>query len=158
MGKLERIMAIAYKEAKKAYKKGEVPVGAVIVDENETVIAKAYNRRMKNNDILGHAEIEAIRKAGKKKKNWRLDGCKIFVTMEPCLMCTGAIIQSRIKSIYFGVEATNREPTLMSLEDYLFDNGFEVEGRIYYKKIKVLVDQFLEEIREYNKQKKEEEE
>ena len=98
----EYYMKKAYKEAKKAYKKGEVPVGAIIVNKNK-VISKGYNKTEKKHDVTKHAEIEAIQKASKKIKNWRLNECTIYVTMEPCLMCKGAIINSRIQKIVYGV-------------------------------------------------------
>lgn len=94
-------MKIAIKEAKKAYFKNEVPVGAVIVKDN-IIIAKAHNLRESKNDSLAHAEILAIRKACRKLKSWRLDGCSIYVTLEPCLMCAGNISQARIKKVYIG--------------------------------------------------------
>ena len=94
-------MKLALKEAKKAYDKGEVPVGAVIVKEGK-VISKAYNLKEIKNDTTNHAEILAIKKASKKLKSWRLIGCDIYVTLEPCIMCAGAIIQSRIENVYFG--------------------------------------------------------
>ena len=99
----EYYMNIAIKEAKKAYKQEEVPVGAVII-KNNRVIAKAYNKKEKNKNVIKHAEIIAISKACKKMKNWRLDDCEIYVTMEPCMMCSGAIEQSRIKKIVYGVK------------------------------------------------------
>mgnify|MGYP002538552534 FL=1 len=96
-------MKIALDEAKKSYRKGDVPVGAVIVKNNK-IIAKAHNLKEKKHNPLLHAEIIAINKASKKLKRWRLDDCELYVTMEPCLMCTGAIIQSRIKKVYYSIE------------------------------------------------------
>ena len=80
----------------------DIPVGALIVDENYQIISKAFNCRIKNNDPTGHAEIEAIRMAGNKVRNWRLDEFTIIVTLEPCLMCTGAILQSKLRKVVFG--------------------------------------------------------
>ena len=97
-------MKLAMKEATKAYKNGDVPVGAVIVKNNK-VIAKAHNMKEKNKSAIKHAEIIAIEKACKKLKNWHLEGCELYVTLEPCLMCCGAIIQSRIKKLYYGVKS-----------------------------------------------------
>lgn len=99
-------MQIALKEAYKALKHNEVPVGAVIV-KNGKIIAKAYNKREKTNDVTKHAEIIAISKACRKLKNWRLEGCTIYVTMEPCMMCCGAIEQSRISKIVYGAKNDN---------------------------------------------------
>lgn len=96
-------MELALKEAYKSYKKGDVPVGAVIV-KNGKIIAKAHNLKEKKHNPLMHAEIIAINKASKKLKRWRLDDCELYVTMEPCMMCTGAIIQSRIKKVYYSIE------------------------------------------------------
>lgn len=81
---------------------GEVPIGAVIVDESGKVIAKATNLREKNLTVLGHAEIVALHRACKMKKSWRLTGCTLYVTLEPCFMCAGALVQSRIKKVVFG--------------------------------------------------------
>lgn len=94
-------MGFAIKEAAKAAKQDEVPVGAVVVYENK-IIAKAYNKRQKNNNSVAHAEILALQKACKKIGNWRLLDCDLYVTLEPCPMCAGAAINSRIRNIYFG--------------------------------------------------------
>ena len=102
----EYYMNIAIKEAKKAYKYGEVPVGAVIVKNNK-IISKAFNKKEKTKNVTKHAEIIAISKACKKLKNWRLENCIIYVTMEPCMMCSGAIEQSRIKKIICGIKNEN---------------------------------------------------
>lgn len=92
----------AYKQALKAFNLDEVPVGAIIVKNNK-IIARAYNKKEINNDPLGHCEILAIRKAARKLGTWRLNGCDIYITLEPCLMCLGAIIHARIDNIYYGV-------------------------------------------------------
>ena len=94
-------MKLALEQAKKAYKKDEVPIGAVIVC-NDKVVAKGFNIREKRNDPTGHAEIVAIKKACKKRRSWRLEDCTIYVTVEPCSMCAGALLWTRIKRIVFG--------------------------------------------------------
>ncbi len=96
-------MSIALKEAQKAYDEDEIPIGCVIVKDNK-VISKGHNRREHKKDVSSHAEIEAIRKASKKLNDWQLIDCDLYVTIEPCLMCTGAIIQSHIRNIYYGSE------------------------------------------------------
>ena len=96
-------MKEALKEAKKAYKKLEVPIGAVIVKDGN-IIAKAHNLREKKQNSLAHAEILAINKACKKLESWRLDGATLYVTLEPCAMCAGAITQARIKKVCFGAK------------------------------------------------------
>lgn len=103
---MHKYMEIAIKEARKAYKKGEVPVGAVIVCDNK-ILAKAHNNRKKSNLTIGHAEILAINIANRKKKTWILDDCELYVTLEPCMMCAGAIVESRIKKIYCNLTKTN---------------------------------------------------
>lgn len=101
----EKYMTIALKEAKKAFKKKEVPIGTVIVKNNK-IIAKAHNQKEKTNIVTKHAEIIAIEKACKKLKTWHLNDCILYTTVEPCLMCSGAIIQSRIQKVIF---ATSNE-------------------------------------------------
>ena len=96
-------MKIAIEEALKAEKEGEVPVGAVLV-EHEKIIAKAYNQPISKNDSTAHAEIQVIRAAGKKLGNYRLNGTTIYVTLEPCAMCLGAIMHARIKRIVYGAK------------------------------------------------------
>ncbi len=97
----EKYMRIACKEAQKAFEEDEVPVGCVIVRDDK-VIARAHNQKEKKNCAVAHAEIECIRKAAKKLGNWNLKGCVIYVTLEPCMMCTGALINSRIDRIVYG--------------------------------------------------------
>jgi len=97
---MNKFMKAAYQQAQKAYELGEVPVGAVIV-KDQKIIARAYNTREKNQDFLGHAEINVMKKAAKKLKTWRLEDCEIYVTLEPCCMCAGSMIQARIKAVYY---------------------------------------------------------
>ena len=94
-------MKEAYREARKAFKEDEVPVGCVIVKDGK-IIARAHNRKEKKNCAVFHAEIECINKANRKLDNWNLKGCELYVTLEPCMMCTGAIVNSRIDKVFFG--------------------------------------------------------
>jgi len=132
-------MNIAIKEAKKAYKYEEVPVGAVIVKNNK-IVAKAYNKKEKTKNVTKHAEIIAISKACKKLKNWRLDDCEIYVTMEPCMMCSGAIEQSRIKKIVYGVKNENYGST-----DQL--KNVEIISQVCEKECRKLVQSFFKKRR-----------
>lgn len=97
----EYYMNIAFKLAKKAYKKGDVPVGAVIVKDGK-IIGKGYNRKQRDNCAIYHAEILAIMSANSKQKSWYLNDCTLYVTLEPCLMCCGAMLQSRIRRLVYG--------------------------------------------------------
>lgn len=97
----EKYMQFALKEASKSALIDEVPIGCVIVKDGK-IIARGHNVRETTNDPLGHSELIAIRKASKKLSNWRLEGCDLYVTIEPCIMCSGAIIQSRIEHVYYG--------------------------------------------------------
>ena len=101
MEKYIKYMKEALKEAKKAELIDEVPIGCVIV-KGDKIIARGHNQRETNQSPIGHAEIIAINKVSKKLKSWRLEGCDIYVTLEPCIMCSGAIIQSRISKVYYG--------------------------------------------------------
>jgi len=97
---MDKYMEIAFKEAKKALKTDDVPVGAVIVEKGK-IIAKAHNTKEKKKLVTRHAEINAVEKACKKKKNWYLNECELYVTLEPCKMCMGAIEQARIKRVIY---------------------------------------------------------
>ena len=94
-------MNIAIKEALKAKAIDEVPIGCIVVKDDK-VIARSFNKREKTQDPTGHAEIKTLQKAAKKLNSWRLEDCDLYVTLEPCIMCSGAIIQSRIRRVYFG--------------------------------------------------------
>jgi len=97
----ENYMELALNEAKKAYEIEEIPVGAIIVKDGK-VISRAYNQKETKNNPIAHAEILAIERASKKLGRWRLDDCDLYVTLEPCPMCAGAIIQARLKNLYIG--------------------------------------------------------
>ena len=124
-----KYIEIAYKEALKAYKRDEVPVGAVIVLDGK-IIAKAYNKKVSSNDVCAHAEILAIKKASLKLKDWRLVDCEMYVTLEPCPMCAGAIEQSRIKKVYIGTKS-NFESN-QKIIDKIFNNK-EFYHRVEYE-------------------------
>ena len=132
MDSKEKFMKEALKEAKKAYEKLEVPVGAVIVKDGK-IIARGHNLKETKKDTTRHAEIIAIEKASKKLGAWRLLDCEMYVTLEPCPMCAGAIINSRISKIYIG---TDDEKTgacgskLNLLEDYKFNHNVQVQKYI----------------------------
>ena len=147
MNKDEEIMLIAIKEANLAFLEGEIPVGAVIVDKNYNIVSKAHNKKEKLNDVTAHAEILAIKEAVKVTKSWRLNDYKIYVTMEPCLMCTSAILQSRIKEIIYGVDSKFNELSLTYLSDYLFDNGISIKHNILNNEINNLMHKFFQKIR-----------
>ena len=101
MNQDEKYMKAAIRQAKKAYALDEVPIGCVIV-QNDKIIARGYNRRNTEGNTLAHAELTAIRKASKKTGDWRLEDCTMYVTLEPCQMCAGAIVQSRIPRVVVG--------------------------------------------------------
>ena len=98
------LMNIAYKEALKCPKSDEIPVGCIIVDEQGSIVAKGHNKREIKHSTFAHAEIEAIRKANNKYKDWQLPNCSIYITLEPCIMCAGAILQARFKKIVYGAK------------------------------------------------------
>lgn len=141
-------MKRALKEAKKAYKKGEVPIGAVVVKDNK-IISKAYNQRETKQDPTGHAEIIALKKASKKIKSWRLEDCDIYVTLEPCPMCAGAIIQARIKNLYFGAYdfKSGAASSAINLFNYPWNHQVKVKGGILESESKELLQTFFKSLR-----------
>ena len=151
----EEFMQEALKEAKKAYKKLEIPVGAVIVKNGE-IIAKAHNIKEEKKDTTKHAEIIAIQKASKKLESWRLNDCELYVTLEPCPMCAGAIIQSRIKKVYIGTldEKTGACGSVLNLfKDYKFNHNVEAEYGILKNECEEILKKFFKELRELKKLK-----
>ena len=142
-------MKEALKEAKKAYEKLEVPVGCVIVKDGK-IIARGYNQKETKNDTTKHAEIIAIEKASKKQEAWRLNDCEMYVTLEPCPMCAGAIMNSRIKKLYIGTmeEKSGACGSKVNLlQDYNFETKVEVENNIKTKECEKILKDFFKEIR-----------
>lgn len=139
----EKNMKIAFKESEKAYKIDEIPVGAVIV-KNGKVFSKGYNMKEKYSDPTMHAEIIAIRKACKKIKDWRLNGCTLYVTMEPCEMCLNVILESRIKDIVCGIKNKKNN----KIDDLIRKNQINIVYGVYEKKISDELNAFFQKIRE----------
>jgi len=149
MDNKEYFMKQALKEAKKAYNKLEVPVGVVIV-KNGKIIARAYNQKESKNSPIKHAEIIAIEKACKKLNNWRLNDCDMYITLEPCSMCAGAIINSRIRKIYIGAMEHNSGACgskLNLLQDYEFETKVEIETGVLQEECQSILKSFFKEVR-----------
>jgi tRNA(adenine34) deaminase len=149
----EKFMKEALKEAKKAYNKKEVPVGVVIVKEGK-IIARAHNLKEEKKDTTKHAEILAIQKASKKLQSWRLTDCEMYVTLEPCSMCAGALIQSRIKKVYIGTmdyKTGACGSVLNLLTDYPFNHKVECEMGILKEECENLLQEFFKELRKNKK-------
>ena len=153
MEEKNKFMKQALKEAKKAYEKLEVPVGAVIVKDGK-IIAKAHNLKETKTDTTKHAEILAIQKASKKLESWRLLDCEMYITLEPCSMCAGAIINSRIKKVYIGAldEKTGAAGSVLNLfEDYKFNHKVEVENGVMQEECENILKDFFKMLRKYKK-------
>lgn len=145
----EKYMKQALKEAKKAYDKEEVPIGVVIVKDGK-IIARAHNLKEIKKDTIEHAEIRAIKKASKKLDAWRLTDCEMYTTLEPCPMCAGAIIQSRIKKVYIGTmdEKTGACGSVLNLfKDYKFNHTVEIEYGILEEECKKILKDFFKMLR-----------
>ena len=149
MLKKEKFMKEAIKQAKKAYDKEEIPVGAVIVKDGK-IIARGYNKKEEKKDTTQHAEIIAIQKASRKIGAWRLQDCEMYVTLEPCAMCTGALIQARLKRVYIGTMDPKTGAcgsVLNLLEDYKFNHKVEVETNIMQKECEKVLKDFFKYLR-----------
>lgn len=145
----KKFMKEALLEAKAAAECGEVPVGAVIVRDGE-IISRGRNRREEKQNALSHAEIEAINSACKKLRSWRLDGCELYVTLEPCPMCTGAIINARIKTVIFGAYdiKMGSMDSVINLCDYPYNHKPEIYGGICEDACGAVLQDFFRKIRE----------
>lgn len=141
-------MLLALEEAKKAALEGEVPVGAVIVKDGE-IIAQAHNMREQKQSALSHAEIEAINLACQKLGSWRLEECELYVTLEPCPMCTGAIIGSRIKTLIFGAfdKSMGCVDSVINLCDYPLGHKVEIYAGICEEQCQKVLQDFFKNIR-----------
>ena len=152
----EKFMKEALKEAKKAYNKLEVPVGAVIVKDGQ-IIARAHNLKETKYDTTKHAEILAIQKASKKLNSWRLIDCEMYVTLEPCSMCAGTLINSRIKKVYIGAsdKKTGAVGSVFNiLEDYTFNHKVEYQKGVLQDECENILKDFFKKLREVKKNQK----
>lgn len=149
----EKYMRAAIAEAKKAEAKGECPIGAVVV-KDDTILARGHNLRETKACAINHAEILALQKANKKLGSWRLEGCDLYVTLEPCPMCAGAIIQSRIRNVYFGAFDA-KAGVCGSVTDLfapgLFNHNVAVTGGILKEECSALLSGFFRRLREQKK-------
>lgn len=153
MEKTNKFMLEAIKEAKKAELLDEVPIGCVIVKDNK-IISRGHNVRESKNNPVGHAEIIAITKASKKLKSWRLNDCELYVTIEPCIMCSGAIIQSRIKAVYYGAKDYKGGAFGSSIDVLKAENinhHPEIVGGVLEKECSELISGYFKNKREKNK-------
>ena len=154
----EFFMREALKEAQKAYDQAEVPIGAVVVLNGE-IIGRGHNLREKEQDATLHAEIKAIRQANQHLGSWRLEDCELFVTLEPCPMCIGAMILARMKRVVFGAfdpKAGTAGTFMNLLQDSRFNHQVEVEQGVLEDECKEILQQFFKGLRERNKQRKQE--
>lgn len=145
---MNKFMNVALKEARKAFDKGEVPVGAVVVYQGE-IIARAHNLREQNQAFHAHAEFLAMQKAAKKLGSWRLEDCEVYVTLEPCPMCAGALIQSRIKKIVYGAVdlKAGAVESVVKLLDIPFNH--KIESYLDYTvESEILLKSFFKKLRE----------
>lgn len=158
MTEQEKYMKEAIRQAKKAYALGEVPIGCVIVYEGK-IIGRGYNRRNTDKNTLAHAEITAINKASKKLGDWRLEGCTLYVTLEPCQMCAGAIVQARIDEVVMACmnpKAGCAGSILNILEMPEFNHQVKITGGILEAECSHMLTQFFKELRVRVKKEKEE--
>ncbi|MCD8300522.1 MAG: tRNA adenosine(34) deaminase TadA [Clostridiales bacterium] len=152
----EKYMHDALRQARKAYALGEVPIGCVIVYEDK-VIARGYNRRNTDKNTLSHAEITAIRRASKKMGDWRLEGCTMYVTLEPCQMCAGALVQSRLDRVVIGAmnpKAGCAGSILNLLDMAEFNHQVETTYGVCEKECSAILKDFFANLRIQNKQAK----
>lgn len=142
----KKFMLRAIELAKEAEKNGDVPIGAVVVKKGE-IVGEGYNRREIDNNPIAHAEIEAIKKAGEKLGGWHLDECELYVTLEPCPMCAGAIINSRIKTLIFGAydlkAGSASSDSVINLFDLPYNHKPEIYGGICEKETAKLLKDFF---------------
>ena len=151
-----KYMKEALRQAKKAYALGEVPIGCVIVYEDK-IIARGYNRRNTDKNTLAHAEITAINRASKKMGDWRLEDCTLYVTLEPCQMCAGAIVQSRITNVVMGCmnpKAGCGGSVLNILEMPEFNHQVNVTRGVMEEECSQILQDFFKELRIRNKEEK----
>ena len=153
MNQDEKYMKAAIRQAKKAYALDEVPIGCVIVSEGK-IIARGYNRRNTDKNTLSHAELNAIRKASRKLGDWRLEGCTMYVTLEPCQMCAGALVQSRIDEVVIGSmnpKAGCAGTVLNLLQMQQFNHQVEITRGVLEETCSSMLSAFFRELRQRKK-------
>lgn len=153
----EKFMKEAIRQAQKAYALDEVPIGCVIVYEGK-IIARGYNRRNTDKNTLSHAELTAIKKASKKLGDWRLEGCTMYITLEPCQMCAGAIVQARVSEVVIGSmnpKAGCAGSVLNILQMEEFNHQVTVTRNVLKEECSRMLSQFFRELREKKKREKE---
>ena len=153
MNQEEKFMKAAIREAKKAEKLEEVPIGCVIV-YNDKIIARGYNRRNTDKNTLAHAELLAIKKASKKLGDWRLEGCTMYVTLEPCQMCAGAIVQARMDKVVIGSmnpKAGCAGSVLYLLQISAFNHQVALEKGVLEEECSTMLSSFFRTLREKKK-------
>ena len=156
MTEQEKYMREAIRQAKKAWALDEVPIGCVIVFDGK-IIARGYNRRNTDRNTLSHAELNAIKKASKKLGDWRLEGCTMYVTLEPCQMCAGAIVQARIDEVVIGSmnpKAGCAGSVLNLLDIPQFNHQVKITRGILQEECSALLSDFFRELRKRNKEQK----
>lgn len=155
MTKDEKYMRAAIRQAKKAWSLNEVPIGCVIVFEDK-IIGRGYNRRTIDKNTLAHAELQAIKKASKKMDDWRLDNCTMYVTLEPCQMCAGAIVQSRIKRVVIGCmnpKAGCAGSILNLLQMDEFNHQTELKINVLEQECSLMLKDFFKDLRDQKREK-----
>ena len=156
MTEQEKYMREAIRQAKKAWALDEVPIGCVIVFDGK-IIARGYNRRNTDRNTLSHAELNAIKKASKKQGDWRLEGCTMYVTLEPCQMCAGAIVQARIDEVVIGSmnpKAGCAGSVLNLLDIPQFNHQVKITRGILQEECSALLSDFFRELRKRKKEQK----
>ncbi len=150
----EKFMKAAILEARRAFALGEAPIGCVIVQKGK-VIARGYNRRNADKNVLAHAELEAIKKACKRVGDWRLEDCTMYVTLEPCQMCAGAIVQSRMQSVVIAAmnpKAGCAGSVLNLLQVDAFNHQVEIRRGVLEEECSAMLSDFFRELREKKQQ------
>lgn len=153
MSKHEKYMKEAIRQAKKAYALNEVPIGCVIVYEDK-IIARGYNRRNTDHNTLSHAELNAVRKASKVLGDWRLEGCTMYITLEPCQMCAGAIVQARVSEVVLGsmnAKAGCAGSVLNLLNMKEFNHQVKITSGVLEDECSSMLSDFFKELREQKK-------
>lgn len=156
MNQQEKYMRAALREARKAEALEEVPIGCVIV-QNGRIIARGYNRRNTDKNTLAHAELSAIRKASRKTGDWRLEDCTMYVTLEPCQMCAGAIVQSRMAKVVIGTmnpKAGCAGSVMNLLQVAQFNHQVEIERGVLEEECSGMLSEFFRKLREKKKYEK----